>query len=204
MKKKPALALVNATVFVVSECESEVLLIRPRKRSRNWELPGGKIDRRESLPSGARREVSEETGIEIELGPLAAIYKCARQDSLMFVFLGRFRDGQLRPQLEEVREVRWAPIDSVREMVECGLNQQRISDCLNYNGAPVYRLIQKRPYELYETLDLGFNPARITGFVPGEDSVEKEPSVPGPTHPTMVGQFWNFLRHLQIFRTVPR
>lgn len=204
MKKKPALALVNATVFVVSECEGEVLLIRPRKRSRNWELPGGKIDRRESLPSGACREVSEETGIGIELGPLAAIYKCARQDSLMFVFLGRFRDGQIRPQPEEVREVRWAPIDSLEEMVDCGLNRQRIKDCLNYAGSPVYRSIQKRPFELYETLDLGLNPAPIMEIAPGEDGAEMGPSIPGPPLPSMVGQFWNSLRQLQFVRTVLR
>lgn len=31
-----------------------------------WELPGGKLERRESLISGLRREVREETGVKIK------------------------------------------------------------------------------------------------------------------------------------------
>lgn len=122
----------------------------------------------------------------------------------MFVFLGRFRDGKLKPQPEEIRQVRWAPIDSLEEMVECGLNRQRIQDCLNYDGSPVYRLIQKRPYELYETLDLGLNPTKLAEFAPGETSAKKGTSIPDSTPPGMVGQFWNFLRQLQFVRSVLR
>jgi 8-oxo-dGTP pyrophosphatase MutT (NUDIX family)/phosphohistidine phosphatase SixA len=47
--------------------EREVLLVH-RPRYDDWSMPKGKLDRRESLPEAAVREVEEETGLLVHLG----------------------------------------------------------------------------------------------------------------------------------------
>jgi len=47
--------------------EPEVLLVH-RPRLDDWSFPKGKLDRRESAPAAAVREVQEETGLRVKLG----------------------------------------------------------------------------------------------------------------------------------------
>jgi 8-oxo-dGTP diphosphatase len=44
-----------------------------RPRHRDWSFPKGKLERGESFPEAALREVLEETGCEARLGPLAGV-----------------------------------------------------------------------------------------------------------------------------------
>lgn len=50
--------------------DGDVLLVRQDGR---WYLPGGVRETGESLAAGARREVGEETGVDVEITGLAAI-----------------------------------------------------------------------------------------------------------------------------------
>lgn len=64
----PAILLVNRAV--VFDDDRLLLLQRSRDDSYNpglWEFPGGKVDAGEELVEGLKREVFEETGLEIEL-----------------------------------------------------------------------------------------------------------------------------------------
>ncbi|MDF1825495.1 MAG: NUDIX hydrolase [Verrucomicrobiales bacterium] len=213
MKTKPAVALLNATVLVVSKDGKSGLLIKPSKRRKSWELPGGKIDRRESLPAGAVREVLEETGIRVRLEAMTALYKCSRQDGLYFVFIGREEGGELRPEPGEISKVNWFPLESITASIKCGLNRQRIEDCLNFSGSPMYRLVRRRPYELIETWDLGPSSLDSLGFLEDlgdekatsdeqPDEVTKEASV--DRVPTSA--IWREAGHglLQVWRLVKR
>lgn len=57
---------------VITDTEGRALLVRRSERNRHsagqWEFPGGKVDAGESLEAAVRREVREETGLEIVLG----------------------------------------------------------------------------------------------------------------------------------------
>lgn len=51
--------------------DDRVVLVRHRKDERVYHLlPGGGVDWGETLPEALRREVREETGLEIDVGPL--------------------------------------------------------------------------------------------------------------------------------------
>jgi 8-oxo-dGTP diphosphatase len=51
--------------------DGKVVLARHRKGERTYYLlPGGGVDRGETLADALRREVAEETGLEIDVGPL--------------------------------------------------------------------------------------------------------------------------------------
>lgn len=53
----------------------QVLLIRRANppRAGQWSLPGGKVERGETLEGALRREIREETGLEIEILGLAGV-----------------------------------------------------------------------------------------------------------------------------------
>lgn len=69
MTAKPMMLSVKV---VVRDHHGRCLVLRRSVASKNnplkWDLPGGKLDPGETLDEAARREVLEETGLEVEIG----------------------------------------------------------------------------------------------------------------------------------------
>ena len=63
--------IVAAGAVVLNE-QGEVLLIKDDRRN-SWTFPGGIVEEGEGLLDGVKREVLEETGIEIEVGELFCV-----------------------------------------------------------------------------------------------------------------------------------
>jgi len=93
-----------------------VLLVRHRKGSQTyWLLPGGGVDFGETAPEAARREVAEETGLEVEVADLALASETIAPDGsrhvLHLVFMACLRGGSLKVGDDErLAEVRFVPL----------------------------------------------------------------------------------------------
>lgn len=63
--------------------DGEVLLVRRAypPRAGEWSLPGGRLELGESLVEGVRREVREETGIEVEVGAVVEVFDRVHRDA---------------------------------------------------------------------------------------------------------------------------
>ena len=84
----------SATVDVIIEIENGIVLVRRRHPPVGWALPGGFVDRGESLAAAARREAKEETGLDVELTELLGVYSDPARDPRGFftistVFIAR-------------------------------------------------------------------------------------------------------------------
>jgi 8-oxo-dGTP diphosphatase len=98
----------------------EVLIVKPNYRPL-WSLPGGVLEDGEAPSVGCAREVREEIGLDITLGPLLSVTWIAVEDDrprpmVAFVFDG----GELpaAPQIvlqeAELDDWRFVPVDSLR------------------------------------------------------------------------------------------
>ncbi len=61
----------------------EVLLVKRGKPpfKGHWSIPGGGLEFGERLKDGVRREVMEETGLEIEIGGLIGVFEAMPEDT---------------------------------------------------------------------------------------------------------------------------
>lgn len=99
----------------------EVLLIF-RPRHRDVSLPKGKVDVQETLPVAAVREIREETGYTVTLGPPLGsteyILPGGRDKVVRYwaaeVRPGQLRRGRFRPN-DEVDQIEWVPLAKARK-----------------------------------------------------------------------------------------
>lgn len=96
----------------------EVLLVH-RPRYDDWSFPKGKCDPGETLAETAEREVLEETGLTVELGPLVADvrYRDHKDRSKLVRYWAMVVVGGTFTVNDEVDEMRWASIDDARASV---------------------------------------------------------------------------------------
>lgn len=80
------------TVDVVVETSAGIVLVERANEPLGWALPGGFVDYGERLEDAARREVREETGLDVELTNLLGVYsdpsRDPRQHTVTTVYVG--------------------------------------------------------------------------------------------------------------------
>ena len=95
----------------------EVAVIH-RPRYDDWSLPKGKVDRGESEPVAAVREIFEETGFRSRLGRYlgSVSYPVANTTKKVTYWVARAGDGEFRPN-REVDELRWLSVPEAAELL---------------------------------------------------------------------------------------
>ena len=102
--------------------DNQVLLVQrgrdPGKGS--WGLPGGMLELGETLAEGARREVMEECGVKIEVGPLVAVFEPMQRDEdgrlrfhyVVVDYLARYVTGEPRAG-DDADDARWVDLGAL-------------------------------------------------------------------------------------------
>lgn len=138
---------------LVRNDEGDVLLIRHQKRG--WEIPQGKVEEGEGLIEALLREILEETGVEIEPGPLGAVYsKIVPPSAVVFGFLARWRGGEPTP-CDECPEVGWFSPEEALEKVVNPTNLDRLKSLLGYKGQVIFRSYGTSPFTIHSEAVLG-------------------------------------------------
>ena len=96
--------------------DGHLLLVRHSYRPR-WAIPGGLCRAGEDVADGARREVREEVGLDVELVGEPAVVVDPDERRVDVVFVARLRDGAARAGVSaEIVESRWFPVDALPEL----------------------------------------------------------------------------------------
>ena len=101
---------------VLAETEDGgIVLVRRKHPPPGWALPGGFVEAGESVAAAARRELREETGLDVELTELFHVYADPARDprgpTLSVVFIGRARGTPVGA--DDAAEARVFPLDAL-------------------------------------------------------------------------------------------
>jgi 8-oxo-dGTP pyrophosphatase MutT (NUDIX family) len=111
----------SAARLIVIDRDDRVLLIEGRDSTRPesstwWITPGGGLDEGESLEQAARRELLEETGLEIATGRVLAIvpdrYGQDGVPTLNIFYVAQVVEGDAQPA-SDVAEIGWFDPDAL-------------------------------------------------------------------------------------------
>lgn len=109
------------SICVVERTDGHLLLVRQSYRRGGWGFPGGLLRRGEAPPDCARRELSEELGIDVELHGQPVVVVDAGVRRVDVIFTGRLSEGSEQPERTphspEIADARWFPPDALPSLL---------------------------------------------------------------------------------------
>ena len=114
MTKEPATHSVSVAGVVIDE-DGRVLVIE-RRDNGHWESPGGILELGETFEEGVRREVLEETGVQVSVGALTGVYKNMSRGIVALVYRCSIVAGHPRTS-DEAISVRWVGRDQIDNLM---------------------------------------------------------------------------------------
>ena len=135
-----------AAAGIVMNDNDDILLVKTHRGG--WEFPGGQVEVGENVIDAVKREVMEETGIDIEVGEVFCIssntckypgYNGVKEvpTKIMLDFICRAKDGIPRPSNEN-SESAFFSIDKAQELITTPAIVERFKAYLEYAGRPTY------------------------------------------------------------------
>jgi 8-oxo-dGTP diphosphatase len=121
---------------VIVDDQARALLIQ-RRDNGHWEAPGGVLETNEDILSGLKREVREETGLEVEPELLTGVYKNMERGIVALVFRCR-RTGGSPVTTDESRAFRWVTAGEIDSLATPAF-AVRVLDALNSDGKAAIR-----------------------------------------------------------------
>lgn len=143
-----------AAAGVVVNSDGRILLVKNSYRS-TWEYPGGQVEVGENLIEGLKREIREESGIEVEVGELFCIASNTGKypghsgvkevpTKVMLDFICKPVGGAEHIS-DETSEVGWFTTEEARAMISAPALVERFKAYLDYQGRPTYLAYVTRP-----------------------------------------------------------
>ncbi len=109
------------SICVVERSDGHLLLVRQSYRRGGWGFPGGLLRRGEEPADAARREVSEELGIEVELEGQPVVVVDAPTRRVDVIFTARLSERSAEPERgphsPEIADVAWFPPDGLPSLL---------------------------------------------------------------------------------------
>lgn len=141
--------MVAVSAYITNE-KGEALLIKAHWRKDTWESPGGQVEQGEALDAAVRREVLEETGIEITVEGVTGVYYNASTEILSVVFKAECSSSEIRMQPEEIFDARFIELteENTGDYITRPHMLSRTLDAMRAESFVPYETWEVRPYNL--------------------------------------------------------
>ena len=137
--------IIAAAGIVINE-KDEILMVKTHRGG--WVFPGGQVEVGENVIDAVKREVMEETGIDIEVGEVFCIssntckypgYNGVKEipTKIMLDFICKAKGGIPRPS-DENSESAYFPRDEVEGLITAPAIVERYKAYLEYADRPIY------------------------------------------------------------------
>lgn len=99
----------------------QVLIIKETKPNARdkWNFPSGRMEYGEDILHTARREVREETGLEVNLTGTTGVYNFMSRTNnqvILFHFIGEMTGGILKLEEDEISDSKWVQLHELAKM----------------------------------------------------------------------------------------
>jgi len=142
--------LVSCAGLVTNE-EGKILLVKSPLRG--WEYPGGLIEPGETFQQALKREIREESGVEVEVTGFVGICKNIVRDIVNIDFACRYVSGDLTTS-DESTEVKWVTAEEAFQLVTFPLTRQRLNNMLSGSHNAQLFCFRNEPFEITEYMDI--------------------------------------------------
>ncbi len=120
---------------VICNTQGQVLLLKATYADCAWGLPGGGVDVAETVHQALLRECQEELGLRVQIDYLSGIYLHQAIDAHVCIFRAHLPEQAIIQLSHEHSEYAFFTIEGLP-----AVQQQRVLDCLNFNGQVQSRL----------------------------------------------------------------
>jgi ADP-ribose pyrophosphatase YjhB (NUDIX family) len=118
--------------------EQKRVLLCHRTDKDLWNLPGGGLESNESPWDGVKREVREETGLEVDIEKLLGIYSKPQKNEIVFLFLCEVTGGEITLN-SEATDIQYFDEESIPSNIP-EKHIERIHDALKESSEIVLKI----------------------------------------------------------------
>lgn len=134
----------------------KVLLVKLTYGHKGWILPGGYVKSTETIGQAVKREVREETGLDVEPTQIVSVRSRTDQGKcdIYVAFLVKIMGGELKPDREEISDLKYFTLEEMKARSDVPKLNARIAKRALERDAPRFSLTEYRPdsqqpYELW-------------------------------------------------------
>lgn len=143
---------VSAAGLVLND-RDEVLMIKAPNPLRGWEYPGGVVEEGEMILDALKREIREESGVEVEVLRLVGVCQNVQKCTVNFDFVCRYISG-VPTTSDESLEVGWFTKEEALKMAGNPMTKKRLEHMLAEDGTMNFFGFIKFPFEIIEEVHL--------------------------------------------------
>lgn len=143
---------------LIENDQGKILMVKTPLRG--WEIPGGQVEAEESITDALKREIKEETGLDVKVGNLLAVHSNigsrVQPDGVSpiasivsFGFTGKVVSRELATS-EESLEVKWFNKEEILDVIDEEFTRDKVRYMLNYDGRVAYIVFSRNPYIVHD------------------------------------------------------